>query len=101
MAFPAFLYSSSRFGIMAQAQLDDDKTCDRELIGTGPFKFEEWSPNDKLVGSRNEDYWQIAPRRQAVPLRRRSRVPGASGHHRAHPVARKSRWRQHHPHQQR
>ena len=29
-------------GIMAQAQLDDKKTCDRKLIGTGPFKFESW-----------------------------------------------------------
>lgn len=67
VAFPAFLYSSSRMGIMAQAQLDDENTCDRKLIGTGPFKFDSWTPNDKLVGSRNEDYWQTAPDGKPYP----------------------------------
>src|SRR5690606_34609573 len=61
VAFPAFLFSSSRTGIMAQAHLDNADTCNRTLIGTGPFKFVSWSPGDKLVGERNEDYWQIAP----------------------------------------
>src|SRR4051794_24452003 len=42
VAFPAYLYSSSRMGIMGQAQLDDKNTCDRKLIGTGPFKFVSW-----------------------------------------------------------
>ena len=27
-------------------------------IGTGPFKFDEWVPGDRLVASRFEDYWQ-------------------------------------------
>ena len=26
---------------MAQSQLDDTKTCDRKLVGTGPFEFDE------------------------------------------------------------
>ena len=30
------------FGIMAQSQLDDEKTCDRKLVGTGPFVFDSW-----------------------------------------------------------
>ena len=67
VAFPAFLYASSRLGIMGQSQLDDPETCDRKLVGTGPFAFEEWSPNDKLVASRNEDYWQIAPDGEPYP----------------------------------
>jgi len=67
VAFPAFLFSGSRVGIVAQAQLDDAKTCDRKLIGTGPFKFESWSQNDKLIGSRNEDYWQTAPDGKPYP----------------------------------
>ena len=45
-AFPGYL-GGSRFGIMAQAQLDDKKTCDRKLIGTGPFEFESWQPNQR------------------------------------------------------
>jgi peptide/nickel transport system substrate-binding protein len=67
VSFPAFLFSSSRMGIMAQAQLDDADSCDRNLIGTGPFKFEEWSPNEKLTATRNEDYWQIAPDGEPYP----------------------------------
>ena len=42
---PGLPLQRRRIGIMAQAQLDDDETCDRKLIGTGPFKFENWSPN--------------------------------------------------------
>ncbi len=67
VAFPAYLYSSSRLGIMAQAQLDNAESCDREPIGTGPFKFVEWQPNQKLTGERNEDYWQIAPDGEPYP----------------------------------
>ena len=67
VAFPAFLYGSSRFGIMAQAQLDDPETCSRELIGTGPFVFESWTPNQKLVATANPDYWQIAPDGEPYP----------------------------------
>jgi peptide/nickel transport system substrate-binding protein len=26
-------------------------------IGTGPFKFESWTRNDRLVIARNDDYW--------------------------------------------
>ncbi|WP_426572980.1 ABC transporter substrate-binding protein [Aquihabitans sp. McL0605] len=67
IAFPAFLYSSSRMGIMAQSQLDDAKSCDRKLVGTGPFKFKSWTPNDKLEGVRNPDYWQTAPDGKPYP----------------------------------
>ena len=57
-SFPAYLFSSARLGIMAQAQLDDPATCDTNLIGTGPFKLEEWKQNDHLTAVRNPDYWQ-------------------------------------------
>lgn len=56
-AFPAFLHSSGRLGIIAQAQLDSDK-CATDLIGTGPFKLKEWKPNDHLTAVRNPDYWR-------------------------------------------
>lgn len=56
-AFPALLFGNGRVAIMAQAQLDDPESCNRKLIGTGPFKLKEWRVNDRLVAERNPDYW--------------------------------------------
>ncbi|MBX3284277.1 MAG: ABC transporter substrate-binding protein [Acidimicrobiales bacterium] len=67
VAFPSYLYSSSRLGIMAQSQLDDKDSCARKLVGTGPFKFVSWNPNQKFVAERNPDYWQIAPDGKPYP----------------------------------
>ncbi len=30
-------------------------------VGTGPFKFQEWSRGEKIVMEKNEDYWGEAP----------------------------------------
>ena len=57
-AFPAYLFNDGRSGIIAQAQLDDPSTCDRNLIGTGPFKLQEWKQGDHLTAVKNPDYWQ-------------------------------------------
>lgn len=67
VAFPAYLYGSSRVGIMAQAQLDSKDHCNDQLIGTGPFEFVSWTPNQKLVAKRNPNYWQTAPDGKAYP----------------------------------
>jgi peptide/nickel transport system substrate-binding protein len=58
VSFPSFLYSSGRMGISGQAQLDDAEHCGSNLIGTGPFKLEEWRVNDHLTAVRNESYWR-------------------------------------------
>jgi peptide/nickel transport system substrate-binding protein len=58
-AFPWYLWNDGRMGIAAQAQLDDPETCDARLIGTGPFRQEEWVVNERFVASRFEDYWQV------------------------------------------
>jgi peptide/nickel transport system substrate-binding protein len=57
VAFDAYIFSSDRLGIMAQAQLDDTRSCDRNLIGTGPFMLTEWVPNQHLRAEKNPDYW--------------------------------------------
>jgi peptide/nickel transport system substrate-binding protein len=68
VSFPAFLFSSSRLGIMAQAQLDAPaEACATKPIGTGPFRFVSWTKNQKLVGERNPDYWQTAPDGEPYP----------------------------------
>lgn len=66
VAFPSYL-GGARLGMMAQAQLDDPTTCARKPIGTGPFAFESWTPNQKLVVTRNPDYWQKAPDGKPYP----------------------------------
>jgi peptide/nickel transport system substrate-binding protein len=67
VAFPAYLWSSGRYGILAQRQLDDPDDCNKDLIGTGPFKFEEWNQNQYLRLSRNENYWREAPDGKPYP----------------------------------
>jgi peptide/nickel transport system substrate-binding protein len=57
VAFDAYLYGSGRVGMMAQAQLDDTRTCAENLIGTGPFKLVNWTPNQSLTAEKNPDYW--------------------------------------------
>ena len=56
-AFPAYV-SGGRFGILAQAQLDDQKSCATNLIGTGPFMLKSWKVNDAFVAVRNPNYWR-------------------------------------------
>lgn len=36
----------------------DPATRKNHPIGTGPFVFEEWIPDQKLVVTRNDNYWQ-------------------------------------------
>jgi len=79
-AFPWFLYASGRMGIMAQAQLDDAENCNRNLIGTGPFKLVNWTVNEELVAERNENYWQTDDNGNKLPYLDRIRfVPVESG----------------------
>jgi peptide/nickel transport system substrate-binding protein len=58
VAFPSFLYSSGRMGIIAQAQLDDAEACGRNLIGTGPFQLVDWRVNSSMQLERNPNYWR-------------------------------------------
>ncbi|OKH86357.1 ABC transporter substrate-binding protein [Thalassospira sp. TSL5-1] len=45
------------------------KDFGRHPVGTGPFKFEEWESNSKVVVTRNDDYWDGAPKLDAVVFR--------------------------------
>ncbi|EWG98767.1 ABC transporter substrate-binding protein [Halomonas sp. BC04] len=41
----------------------------RNPSGTGPFQFEEWQSNSRVVVTRNEEYWDGAPSLEAVVFR--------------------------------
>ncbi|WP_192459535.1 ABC transporter substrate-binding protein [Musicola keenii] len=41
----------------------------KEVIGTGPFKFVSYAPDDKVVLQRNDDYWGGKPDWDTVTLR--------------------------------
>ncbi|HEV7524176.1 MAG TPA: ABC transporter substrate-binding protein [Acidimicrobiia bacterium] len=60
-AFPWFLWSSSRLGIMAEAQMKSPD-CNTKLIGTGPFQFVSWKFGDKFVAKKNPNYWFKDPK---------------------------------------
>lgn len=57
VAYPTTLYGTGRTGIVAPSQLNSPD-CSTNLIGTGPFKFVEWRPNERLVVEKNPDYWR-------------------------------------------
>jgi peptide/nickel transport system substrate-binding protein len=74
VAFDAYLFGSGRVGIMAPAQLADPSTCDRNLIGTGPFRVVNceqedcgWVVNDRFVAEANHDYWREDENGEELP----------------------------------
>lgn len=50
--------AGSQVGYMAAPAMLASPDGNRNPIGTGPFVFQEWVPDDRLVVVRNEDYWQ-------------------------------------------
>jgi peptide/nickel transport system substrate-binding protein len=43
--------------IIAPSMIADPKGSEHP-VGTGPFKFKEWTPNDHFTAVRNPDYWR-------------------------------------------
>jgi peptide/nickel transport system substrate-binding protein len=49
------------------AHLVSPKTADQQHpIGTGPFRFVEWKPNESITLDANPDYWAGAPKIERV-----------------------------------
>ena len=75
VGFDAFLWGTGRVGMVAPAQLNDADTCNRNLIGTGPFRMTNcsssvqcgWTINDKLVAEANPDYWRTDADGEKLP----------------------------------
>lgn len=73
--FAAFLACLSTAGASiydseATAAAGDQFGMDPSVtVGTGPFKFESWTLNDRLVLTRNDDYWKGASALPGVVIR--------------------------------
>ena len=52
--FPAFLVSPQALETYGEA-------FQRHPIGTGPYKFVDWRPDEAIVMERNDDYWGEKP----------------------------------------
>ncbi len=57
-AFPSYLFSDGRLGIMAPAQLNAGEDYATKMIGTGPFELQSYAQNERTVVTKNPDYWQ-------------------------------------------
>jgi peptide/nickel transport system substrate-binding protein len=65
----------SSFDVLAATFIADPLSLDeansgKGFTGTGPFRFAEWAPGDRLLVRRNADYWQTGrPYLDQVELR--------------------------------
>jgi peptide/nickel transport system substrate-binding protein len=58
--FDTFLcgWIGGQFAYMASPRAIAAGSLANHPVGTGPFVFEEWVPNDHLSGTRNQNYWR-------------------------------------------
>lgn len=49
---------TSQAGVVAAPEMLDDPAGSRNPIGTGPFVFDEWIPDNRLVVTKNPNYWR-------------------------------------------
>jgi ABC-type transport system substrate-binding protein len=55
VAFPAIL--TAQVGVIPHPSIIEGNVND-EPIGTGPFQFVEWVPDNRFVAERNDSYWR-------------------------------------------
>ncbi|WP_112324369.1 ABC transporter substrate-binding protein [Oceanibium sediminis] len=61
--FPAFMLALSQISVVPPSHWNEVglEAYGQQPIGTGPFVFESWTRDDRLVMSANADYWGDAP----------------------------------------
>lgn len=59
MPFTAVLTNPSGFtSLIPSPRAVEDDVQNRAPVGTGPFIFTEWKPGDRIVLTKNPDYWR-------------------------------------------
>lgn len=58
---------ASQVGAMASPAMLADPEGYGKPVGTGPFTFTTWTPDSKLVVTRNGDYWRKGPDGASLP----------------------------------
>jgi peptide/nickel transport system substrate-binding protein len=66
VSFPVFM-TGSLGAMVAPAQIKGN--ISNAPIGTGPFIFKEWKPNEKFVATKNPNYWRGEVKADEVEFR--------------------------------
>lgn len=67
--FLSDLAQQGRVAIVAPESYDADNILTATPAGTGPYMFDSFTVNDRLVMSRNPDYWAGAPNIESIEVR--------------------------------
>ncbi len=71
--FPLMATYLSTFTVISKKHGEGAATKDynsgKAMIGTGPWKFVEWIPGDRIVYTRNDDYWGEKAKWEKVTLK--------------------------------
>ncbi len=71
--FPLMATYMSGFTIISKKYGEGAATKDfnsgKAMVGTGPYKFMEWIPGDRIVYTRNDEYWGEKPEWEKVIVR--------------------------------
>ena len=59
----AFLDGLAKIAIVAPRHLRDAR---KNPVGSGPYTFKSWTPNDSVVLERNDDYWGPKPALRSI-----------------------------------
>jgi peptide/nickel transport system substrate-binding protein len=70
---PLFVENIGTVYIVSKAATDGKESNDfnsgAAAIGTGPYKYVSWSPGDRIILTRNDNYWGEAPAYSDVTMR--------------------------------
>lgn len=59
--YSVFINKMTNFGIVSPKAIQDGTKLATTAVGTGPYKFKEWTQGDHLTVVRNEGYWGTKP----------------------------------------